>query len=176
MAPGDPYWRAKGNYNLNWGHVMQPHTGAAPNGVAPFGYTDFASRTKPRITKFNEFLDGTSNTMMMSEQLIPQFDTDQDHRGDMQNDDEVCTYFMTINTPNTKANDVMAPGFCVSRPQWSMPCTTGANRHKAARSRHPNGVNIMLGDASVRFVQNSISLNVWRAIGTMNGSEALSAF
>ncbi|MEX0585373.1 MAG: DUF1559 domain-containing protein [Pirellulales bacterium] len=176
IAPGDSYWRAKGNYNLNWGNVMQPHTGPAPLGVAPFGYLDFATRSRPRISKFNDFLDGTSNTLLMAEQLTPQFDSDQDHRGDMQNDDEVCTYFTTINTPNTTANDVMSPSYCVSRPTFNMPCTTGANRHKAARSRHPGGVIVMLGDGSVRFVRNSISLNIWQAVSTMNGGETISGF
>jgi prepilin-type processing-associated H-X9-DG protein len=154
---------------------MQPHTGPLPIGVAPFGYIDHADRRKPRISRFNDFLDGTSNTLLMSEQLTPMTDNDQDHRGDMQNDDEVCTYFMTLNSPNTTANDVMAPGFCVSRPTYSMPCTTGANRHKAARSRHPGGVNLMLGDGSVRYIRNSISLTVWQALGTMNGGESLNA-
>jgi hypothetical protein len=100
-------------------------------------------------------------------------DGDQDHRGDMQNDDEVCTYFMTLDTPNTSAADVMAPGFCVSRPERKMPCTTGANRKKAVRSRHPNGVNAALGDASIRFITNNIQLNTWKAIGTMNGGETV---
>ena len=151
-----------------------PDAGATPKGFAPFGYMDFATRSKPRISKFNDFLDGTSNTMLLSEQLAPQFDSDQDHRGDMQNDDDCCTYYMTINTPNTKANDVMRPGFCVSRPLYNMPCSTGANCHKAARSRHPGGVIVLLGDGSVRFVQNSIALSIWQAIGTMTGGETIS--
>jgi prepilin-type processing-associated H-X9-DG protein len=172
MSPSDTYWRAKGNYNLNWGNVMQPHTGTVPIGIAPFGYINRATRTQIREPKFNDFLDGTTNTLLMAEQLVPMRDEDQDHRGDIQNDDEVCTYFMTINTPNTTANDVMAPGFCVNNPRQGLPCTTGANRHKAARSRHPGGVNAMLGDGSVRFVRNSISLTVWQAVGTMNGGES----
>ena len=172
MSPSDTYWRAKGNYNLNWGNVMQPHTGTVPIGIAPFGYINRATRTQIREARFNDFLDGTTNTLLMAEQLVPMRDEDQDHRGDIQNDDEVCTYFMTINTPNTTANDVMAPGFCVNNPRQGLPCTTGANRHKAARSRHPGGVNAMLGDGSVRFVRNSISLTVWQAVGTMNGGES----
>jgi len=35
-----------------------------------------------------------------------------------------------------------------------------------------NGVNVMLGDASVRFIPNNISLTTWRQLGTMNGGEA----
>jgi hypothetical protein len=45
-----------------------------------------------------------------------------------------------------------------------------------ARSFHPGIVNAMLGDGSVRTVSNTISLPVWRAVGTRAGSEALSNF
>ena len=83
--------------------------------------------------------------------------------------------FLGVQVDDASANDVMAPGFCVSRPEYGMPCTTGANRHKAARSRHPGGVNIMLGDGSVRYIRNSISLTVFQALGTMNGGESINA-
>ena len=94
----------------------------------------------------------------------------------MLNDDEACSYFMTLLTPNANAPDVMAPGFCVDRPERKMPCTTGANRNKAARSRHPAGVNVMLGDGSVRFVTNNITLATWQALGTMNGGDQIGDF
>jgi prepilin-type N-terminal cleavage/methylation domain-containing protein/prepilin-type processing-associated H-X9-DG protein len=45
----------------------------------------------------------------------------------------------------------------------------------AARSFHPGGVNVLFADGSVRFVKDSISANVWRAIGTRSGGEAVSA-
>jgi prepilin-type N-terminal cleavage/methylation domain-containing protein/prepilin-type processing-associated H-X9-DG protein len=38
-------------------------------------------------------------------------------------------------------------------------------------SRHPGGVNVALGDGSVRFVPSAVDLLVWRAIGTRNGGE-----
>jgi prepilin-type N-terminal cleavage/methylation domain-containing protein/prepilin-type processing-associated H-X9-DG protein len=45
----------------------------------------------------------------------------------------------------------------------------------SARSRHPGGVNAMLADGSVRFVKNSINLVPWRALGSRNGREVVSA-
>ena len=44
---------------------------------------------------------------------------------------------------------------------------------KAARSRHTGGVNVCLGDGSVRFVRESISLETWQAVGTRSGGEVL---
>jgi prepilin-type N-terminal cleavage/methylation domain-containing protein/prepilin-type processing-associated H-X9-DG protein len=46
----------------------------------------------------------------------------------------------------------------------------------AARSMHPGGVNVMLCDGSVHFVQNSISLEVWRALATRKGKEVVEDF
>ena len=40
-----------------------------------------------------------------------------------------------------------------------------------ARSWHPGGVNVLMGDGSTRFVQDSIDLAVWRGLGTRNGGE-----
>lgn len=42
-----------------------------------------------------------------------------------------------------------------------------------ARSFHPGGVGLLLGDGSVRFVKSSISQDVWRAVGTRDGGEVL---
>ncbi len=44
-----------------------------------------------------------------------------------------------------------------------------------ARSFHPGGVNGLFGDGSVRFFKNSINLQAWRALGTINGNEVVSA-
>jgi prepilin-type processing-associated H-X9-DG protein len=43
----------------------------------------------------------------------------------------------------------------------------------AFRSRHPGGVNAAFCDGSVRFVRNSVSLFVWRGLGTTQGGEVI---
>jgi prepilin-type N-terminal cleavage/methylation domain-containing protein/prepilin-type processing-associated H-X9-DG protein len=43
----------------------------------------------------------------------------------------------------------------------------------AARSYHSGGVNVMLGDGSVRFVRNGIDPATWRALATRNGGEVI---
>ena len=46
----------------------------------------------------------------------------------------------------------------------------------SARSLHPGGVNALLGDASVRFVAETIDLPVWHAVGTRDRGETVSAW
>jgi prepilin-type processing-associated H-X9-DG protein len=42
-----------------------------------------------------------------------------------------------------------------------------------ARSWHPNLVNALFVDGSVRSITNGISQATWRALGTRNGGEAV---
>jgi prepilin-type N-terminal cleavage/methylation domain-containing protein/prepilin-type processing-associated H-X9-DG protein len=42
-----------------------------------------------------------------------------------------------------------------------------------ASSRHTGGVNLLLGDGSVRFVTNSVNIQTWRALGSRNGGEVV---
>jgi prepilin-type N-terminal cleavage/methylation domain-containing protein/prepilin-type processing-associated H-X9-DG protein len=44
-----------------------------------------------------------------------------------------------------------------------------------SRSYHSGGVNVLLGDGSVRFVKDSIDGSSWRGLGTISGSEVISA-
>ncbi len=41
-------------------------------------------------------------------------------------------------------------------------------------SRHPGGVNVAMGDGSVRFIKQTISLPTWRALGTRSTGEVVS--
>src|SRR5215813_5623131 len=46
---GDIYWRARGNYVINWGNMADPYNPSDASqspalGVAPFGYTDYTNR------------------------------------------------------------------------------------------------------------------------------------
>jgi prepilin-type N-terminal cleavage/methylation domain-containing protein/prepilin-type processing-associated H-X9-DG protein len=175
---GDIYWRARGSYVINWGNMTVPYNPSDPvqdpaKGYAPFGYTDFTNRNNPRTVTFADFTDGLSNTMLLSEVIMARGDTDYDIRGDMMNDDRPCTQFMTLNTPNTGTD--VSPYCNGTTYPANPPCTNAGSQfsHKAARSRHLGGVNILLGDGSVRFLRNAIDLATWRALGTMNGGEVI---
>ncbi len=46
----------------------------------------------------------------------------------------------------------------------------------SARSMHSGGVNVALGDGSVRFVGDAIDLALYRALFTRAGGEVVSEF
>ena len=65
--------------------------------------------------------------------------------------------FSTYSCPNPSYADWVAYG----------------NGFFAARSNHPGGVNIAMADGSVRFADDSVDTSIWRAMGTISGSEIL---
>ncbi len=71
-----------------------------------------------------------------------------------------CTSYNHYYTPNAKTCD------CVTNDATPGEATFTSLAFRAARSRHPGGVNVLLGDGSVRFVYDSVDLGVWRAIST----------
>jgi prepilin-type N-terminal cleavage/methylation domain-containing protein/prepilin-type processing-associated H-X9-DG protein len=178
---GDPYWRSRGNYLINWGNMTVPYNSKDPAqspalGFAPFGYTDFTNGNKPRTTRLTDIIDGTSNTLLMSETIQAAVDTDYDIRGDFLNDDRPCTMFMTIHTPNSGTD--VSPYCNGNTYPYNPPCTNAGSQfaQQTARSKHGGGVNVLLADGSVHFVQDSIAVATWGALGTMNGGEVVGDF
>jgi prepilin-type processing-associated H-X9-DG protein len=108
----------------------------------------------------------------MAEIIMAKNDTDWDGRGDFLNNDPgfVNHQFMTMNTPNG-GTDVNT---CVADTDFYMPCQSGTPMQAAARSRHSGGAHALFADATARFIANTIDLNSWRALGTMNGGEVIS--
>jgi prepilin-type N-terminal cleavage/methylation domain-containing protein/prepilin-type processing-associated H-X9-DG protein len=179
---GDPYWRSRGNYLINWGNLTINRNTMDPTqdpalGLAPFGYINYNRGNPPRTARLTDFTDGTSNTLLMSETIQAANDTDYDIRGDFLNDDLPCTMFMTIHTPNSGTD--VSPFCNGDKYPYNPPCTNtngGQYAQQAARSKHDGGVNVLLADGSVRFVQDSVAGATWRALGTMNGGEVVGDF
>jgi prepilin-type N-terminal cleavage/methylation domain-containing protein/prepilin-type processing-associated H-X9-DG protein len=168
---GVTYQRVRGNYVVNWGNAH--YDTAPPTATAPFSHVN-GNRATPHITPLIAISDGTSNTLMLSEYLITQSPIDDDWRGDIHNDDGVFR-FHTLTVPNSPSPDCVAWAV-PQNGDTMMPVTTSGAEFNAARSRHAGGVNVAMCDGTVRFVENSISLPTWQALGTMNGSESIGDF
>jgi prepilin-type N-terminal cleavage/methylation domain-containing protein len=117
--------------------------------------------------------DGTSNTMFFSELLVqPDKPGLHDIRGRIWNAIHVSTVFCTISTPNDLTLGDNPQGYCVNVPR--APCKSSGSTTDAfnlARSAHPAGVTVGMGDGSVKFVPNNITLAIWQAMSTRAGQE-----
>jgi prepilin-type processing-associated H-X9-DG protein len=155
------------NYVVNYGNtnnygvdITSPV--ALKFGGAPFGWA-------PLIYKLTDLTDGTSNTMLASETVQG---IGSDLRG--------FTWwapgaqFTTVYPPNTTSPDIVTQN-CNNQPARNLPCVNngGSWNIQAARSRHTNGVQALMGDGSVRFVPQSIDINIWRAMSTSRGGEVM---
>lgn len=133
----------------------------------------------------NDIIDGLSNTVMLSEVItgltaaVGGTVTKNDKRG-------IWAYpwgmqYTHHRTPNTTIPDeiwsAVASTGCFSTPE--APCNGNGDawgaEDFAARSRHPGGVNVGLGDGSVRFCPNQIDLGTWQAAASINGGETIQA-
>jgi prepilin-type N-terminal cleavage/methylation domain-containing protein/prepilin-type processing-associated H-X9-DG protein len=138
-----------------------------------------------------DFIDGTSCTAVASEILAGQDDRIDPTAGDMVYDVRGLWMMQMIgassythrNTPNAQVGDALFVGmgafFCVSRPRAPCDNTAGVvwdRYHAAARSNHPDGVNVAFGDGHVTFVSDNIDLMVWRCLGAINDGTPVSGF
>ena len=137
---------------------------------------------KPR--RFNDLLDGTSNTMALAEYLTG-LDA-SDAKGLFITNRAGSQFLYTTLGPNSKAPDnglSWHDSFCPTngarnKPRMNLPCTPGDTdqNYSSPRSRHPSGVNITLSDASVRFVPNNVDLTVWRNVGFMADGNTIASY
>jgi len=114
--------------------------------------------------------DGTSNTAFVSEVITP-----------IGNDLRGCMYYPAgtayehTNTPNSGTDQLRNGQFVSNDPRAPAIGTYNSyndvNQVITARSRHTGGVNLLLGDGSVRFVSNSVSVVTWQALSTARGGE-----
>ena len=109
---------------------------------------------------------------MLSEIIVvPDTATVNDLRGRYCNSWFGNSWFGTLRTPNTTVSDTV--GYQgINYPKAPSTLTTSTpNAFLAARGYHTGGVNVALGDASVRFVSNSIDAVTWRDSGTQSSGE-----
>ena len=134
------------------------------------------TRPFPMPIRREHLTKGLSKTLCMAEVLLPATDgsdaLSMDSRGDAFNERHFRWAFHTTDGPNSSVLD--RPELCgprASRAELNMPCIqnpAGGEIKQAARSRHPGGVQVLLGDGSARFVEDTISLLAWQALGYGN--------
>lgn len=157
------------NYAVNHGNTHYGRTNL--NGVV-FGGSPFEPAKKQFDRKGSSLLsisDGTSNTLLVAEVRQGQ---GSDLRGFIWWGD--AANFTGYLAPNSPLPDrIYTAGYC-NNSDPTLPCAVsdGSNPTMfAARSRHTGGVNVVMGDASVRFVNPAITLTTWRALSTARGNE-----
>jgi prepilin-type N-terminal cleavage/methylation domain-containing protein/prepilin-type processing-associated H-X9-DG protein len=119
-----------------------------------------------------DFLDGTSNTMIVGETLTG---FSPSHATLWSDYSAGSVSIQTQLTPNSSSPDQLWVTSCCptcNQPSRNMPCIVGsAANYCSARSYHPGGVNVLFGDGSVHFISNSVDINTWRALGTIAGND-----
>jgi prepilin-type processing-associated H-X9-DG protein/prepilin-type N-terminal cleavage/methylation domain-containing protein len=147
-------------------------------------------------TRIANISDGTSNTALMAESLLGPGGIDITDPAQV----DPQTMYASLPTSVTTLSDSACRGATVWKvnrgatwadgaypnglynhwypPNHALPdCLRHSNPGwKAARSRHPGGVNVLFGDGSVRFIANGISLITWRSLATRSGGEVVGDF
>jgi prepilin-type N-terminal cleavage/methylation domain-containing protein/prepilin-type processing-associated H-X9-DG protein len=172
--------RPKGNYMVNWGNTHYDQDRSNNPFKGPAGTVMFIGSPFSLDNCFGvqNLTDGTSNTLLLAEVIVgaPKGTAQSlsDHRGDIYNDDHNGAMFMAYTTPNSLIPDYV-PTYCQHPFGQNPPCLNKSPAFNAARSFHPGGVNATMADGSVKFVKNNVNITTWRALGTPNGGEVLSA-
>jgi prepilin-type N-terminal cleavage/methylation domain-containing protein/prepilin-type processing-associated H-X9-DG protein len=203
LCPSDPEaaipagW-AGTSYRANEGtSIVYGYGDSDPNNVnatmpPPNGVFNANSRRK-----FRDITDGLSNTALFSEHILGDFsngiatersDTFRPGTYPTTADQAIqdCAAIDITNLAYQGNSNVGAPwvrgyhsttSYWHSAPPGSRSCMFPPQRiMTTANSNHTGGVNVLLGDGSVRFVTYTIDLPVWRALGTRSGGEALAEF
>lgn len=125
--------------------------------------------------------DGLSKTVMVSEVISSGgllASTYFDGRGTWWLDQGVMySHYLTPNTPQNDPYHGDNIGEVLDSGKPGLPNTQTAPGGwpavmNAARSNHPGGVNAVMGDGSVRFVEDNIASVIWSALGSMDGGDS----
>jgi prepilin-type N-terminal cleavage/methylation domain-containing protein len=162
------YSRMRLNYAANYGNTGYNQTDL--NGVKFQGgfFTNGKGYTTANIT------DGTAHTLAFAEVLPAHGPEYWGPPGDGMLA-EGGQAFEGYLTPNSSAPDVVC-NLCPesrARPAGCIVSMIDAGQYQAARSAHPGGVNCAMGDASMLFFSELISVDVWRALCSSHGGEAI---
>jgi prepilin-type N-terminal cleavage/methylation domain-containing protein len=157
MGPGAPGSTVP--YPVGPVNGTQDNSNYSTLGMLP--YYDFSFGNTRGIVQLTDVLDGTSNTLMVGE----------------------LSYTLPIGQPSiyvswVRGNVVPSGGTGMAKnittPINSFTAYSGSNFNDInLGSNHTGGANFALGDASVRYVKQNINMDVYKAISTIAGREAV---
>ena len=189
---------ARGNYGAVQGATDSDHTvnGFFGETSAPFkGYSKRGMMGANFGVSISDATDGLSNTAMVAEMRAGIATVD--NRGVWAMGfagASLCCEARPYN-PTPNSNLMVPPGNCddggdetqncfafaplfPTRDKMGMPCNCTQGNYNSggqARSMHPGGVNVGMGDGSVRFVKNSVANQVWFALLVSNDAMVVSS-
>lgn len=172
-------------------------SGQVDNGNLNTGPIDGIFYCKSAI-KFRDIVDGLSHTAAFSESLLGNGTASTSGGQPQDPQREVLLLPNTTATTVQNCSNPAAGSWWAERGvRWmqgsygyalynhfytpnasSYDCNTASRAYglTAARSNHPKGVNLLLCDGSVHFVQDSVDLALWRGLATRMRQEVLSEF
>ena len=197
ICPSDTYnptppYGAQTNYMADMGSgIVWQSSLFAPNTSLPMPSGVFYGNS---ATRFAEITDGLSNTGFYSERIVgdgttgiisPIADVFFDPGAPLTPDDAMAQcQALNIYNPANQIPMIMGVPW-IDGQHITLHVTTPNTRscgffivNRAVMppsSKHPGGVNLLLGDGSVKFIKDSINLQTWRALGTRNGGEVISS-
>jgi len=133
------------------------------NGMFLASRYNVTNPAKPK--RFASVKDGLSQTVMIAE---------AEYLLDSNKGCNICDRFLFyhMNADSSNGSDFSESLGSTFYPMNSKEVDTTA-REISFASSHPGGINACLGDGSVRFVAETIDINVWRAAGSRDGNETV---
>lgn len=128
-------------------------------------------------TELAEITDGLSNTLMLGESLPDQTLFNDDYSGNPQKVDhwyigsgELATYPEIGSFNSAECSECLGSTACPIN-SIKIPDSPANDKELSFGSNHPQGVNMGFADGHVKFVVETIDLQVWSAIGTRGEGE-----
>lgn len=183
---GDVNFRTRVNYVVSMARWPEGATVPDAERQGMFRSHNTSTATPaPGAYGHRDVIDGSSNTLMMAEILLPTLDgsggaANRDSRGDAINNsgDGRWAFHTTLSANSSSPDRNNECGTNTNLPLQNLPCITATGTLTvavAARSKHTGGVQALLVDGSVQFYSQSIDLATWRAMGTIGNGEVVNS-
>ena len=165
--------RATNNYLANAGGDAQNDNNGANGMDSSNGYFLAVRHTGSKLQsghKLTDARDGLSNTLLVGESIY------------LLNGDQGCAHcdrflFYHMNADSGDGGDyseVLGTSYYpINSKEIDTSTNTSDERENSYSSYHTGGINVCLGDGSVRFVRNSIDIQVWQNVGSISGGEVV---